>query len=142
MNTPSIKTSFKNTASGANGKAEANTLAPYSIRFTTEERARLDKEAGNRPLSLHIRSKLFGDSAAPRKSPARKPSVDDAALAKALSALGRSRLAANMNQLAKATHMGRLTLKPDAAEELSQACADIAVMRSALMTALGLRTDE
>ena len=71
----------------------------------------------------------------------KKPSVDDAALAKALSALGRSRLAANMNQLAKATNMGRLTLKPDAEQELSQACADIAAMRSALLKALGLRED-
>ena len=49
-----------------NGIAEdkarsANYPPPFSIRFTFEERARLDAERGRHSLAAHIRERLFGD---------------------------------------------------------------------------------
>ena len=49
MNKPSIKAPFDSSAAGGGKKATSKALAPYSIRFTNEERARLDQEAGNSP---------------------------------------------------------------------------------------------
>jgi hypothetical protein len=41
--------------------AEKKYPPPFSMRFTHEERAWLDAERGNKPLSVHIRERLFGD---------------------------------------------------------------------------------
>ena len=139
MSEPSTISAFEKAVNCPAGSKPQAAPPPFSIRFTVEERARLDREAGNRPLSAHIRSKLFGQSAATRKGVQRRPGVDDEALAKALSELGRSRLASNLNQLAKAANVGRLRLKPDSEAELLRACADIAAMRRELMNALGLK---
>lgn len=141
MNNASNVSAFEKAVAARNRPERPKAPPPFSIRFTPEERARLDREAGNRPLSAHIRKKLFGEAADPRKGVKRRPGVDDAALAKALSALGQSRLAPNMNQLAKAANAGRLRLKPEAEAELRRACADIAVMRGELMKALGLKAE-
>lgn len=48
-------------------KAGSKCPPPFSIRFTFEERARLDAERGRQPLSAYIRERLFGDDATPRK---------------------------------------------------------------------------
>lgn len=42
---------------------------PFSIRFTFEERARLDTERGRHSIAAHIRERLFGDQASVRKKP-------------------------------------------------------------------------
>lgn len=39
--------------------AEKKYPPPFSLRLTHEERARLDAERGNKPLSVHIRERLF-----------------------------------------------------------------------------------
>ena len=132
---------FEKAAARRNRPQKRKTPPPFSIRFTEQERARLDREAGNHPLSVHIRKKLFGEDAAPRKGVQRRPGVDDAALAKALAELGRSRLASNMNQIAKGAHMGALPVSNDLSAELARACADIAAMRRDLMKALGLKPE-
>ncbi|CAN0316927.1 unnamed protein product [Chrysoparadoxa australica] len=36
-------------------------LAPFSLRFTKEERARLDAAAGNLALATYIKGRLFND---------------------------------------------------------------------------------
>lgn len=130
MNTPSSADQF-NTAARPKKKRPP----PLSFRATAEERAWLKEAAGNKPVSAFIRQRVFGDRASPRK-PRRLPRTDEKALAQALAKLGSSHLASNMNQLAKAAHMGALPVTDDVAEELRTACADIAAMKSALMAAL------
>ena len=120
---------------------ESKTPTPFSLRLTFEERAMLERMAGDRPLGAFIRKQLFGENAAPRTLHQRKPEPDKKALAQALSALGQSRLSSNMNQIAKAAHLGTLPLGPELEEELSVACADIRAMRDALIHALGLKPE-
>lgn len=141
MNNASNVSAFEKAAAARNRQETPKAPPPFSIRFTLEERVRLNREAGNHSLSAHIRKKLFGQQIAPRKGLQRRPGVDDAALAKALSALGQSRLAPNMNQLAKAANIGRVRLTPASEAQLQQACADIAAMRRDLMKALGLKAE-
>ena len=117
--------------------------SPISLRLTHDERAQLSRDAGDRTLSSYIRERLFDESASTAfKRPAKKqnrPSVDRVALAKLLGALGQSRLSSNMNQIAKAVHMGALPVSDDLERELEMACADIKEMRNTLMKALGRR---
>ncbi len=115
---------------------KAKPLHPFSIRLTQEERERLEAEAKGKPLSVYMRERLLGDGTAPRKL-RRKPSADQAGLAKVLGMLGQSRLANNLNQIAKAAHIGVLVVSPALIEELESACRDIRIMRDALLSALG-----
>lgn len=116
-------------------------LPPFSLRLTFEERARLEAEAGRAPLGRHIRSRLFGDSARPVRAKSAGSIKDHAQLAHVLAQLGQSRLASNVNQLAKAMNMGDLEVDPDTRDAFLQAAADIAAMRAALITALGLQPE-
>ena len=54
-----------------------------------------------------------------------------------LACLGASRLASNLNQLAKATHVGNFYFDDDTKRSIKQACDDIRAMRILLMRALG-----
>lgn len=123
-------------ASLADQKAKPKPLHPFSIRLTQEERERLEAEAKGKPLSVYMRERLLGDGTAPRKL-RRKPSADQAGMAKVLGMLGQSRLANNLNQIAKAAHIGVLVVSPALLEELENACRDIRIMRDALLSALG-----
>jgi hypothetical protein len=111
-------------------------LAPFSLRLTAEERAKLEAAAGETSLGSYIKSRLFGDHVRPVRK-ARRPSLDRKLLAEALGKLGQSRLPQNMNQIAKAANLGTLPVLPETEEEIRQACYDIAVMRMMLMKALG-----
>ncbi len=110
---------------------------PFSLRLTVEERARLEQDAGNRPLGAYIRSRLF-DGPAPRRGPSRRPVKDQEALARLLGAFGQSRIANNLNQLAKAANSGSFLLTQEGEASLREACDAVTAMRRDLMTALGL----
>ena len=116
---------------------DANCQPPFSIRFTFEERARLDEERGSRSLAAHIRHRLFGKDAGFRKKPGYSPIKDAAALGRVLGALGASRLSSNLNQLAKAVHLGTLPVTPETEAELVEACREIQEIRIDLLRALG-----
>lgn len=113
--------------------------APVSIRFTPEERAQIERDAGGKSLSRYIRERLFGSKAKGRT--VRAPTKDHAALARVLSALGRSNLARECAALTKAAQDERVILDADSAAALRQACTDIAIMRQELVKALGLRPE-
>ncbi|MBL4616605.1 MAG: hypothetical protein JKY46_02835 [Robiginitomaculum sp.] len=135
--------SFKRAANASAKPISHKYPPPYSLRLTHDERALLDRAAGKLPLSVYIRSKLFGDAVSKRsfKHPPRRkhlPSFDQKAIAQLLGALGQSRLASNMNQIAKAANIGALPVSEDLVAELHAACADIAAMRNDLISALGL----
>jgi hypothetical protein len=60
-------------------------------------------------------------------------------LGKLLGALGQSRIASNMNQIAKAANLGELQIDDELVAELTEACDDIRDMRRTLLLALGLK---
>jgi len=109
------------------------------FRVTPYEKARLHKKAGSKPLSAYIRTQLLGDDVTPRKA-RRAPKRDDVLLCKVLAALGNSRLASNLNQIAKAANRGALPVTEELSGDLQSACLDIQAMRMALMMALGFKT--
>lgn len=111
--------------------------APFSIRLTFEERAKLEHAAAGMPLGAYIRQKLFDGELTPRRVRGHKPIKDHADLARVLGALGQSRLSNNLNQIAKSANLGALPVTPELEEELSEACQSIRSMRSDLMRALG-----
>ncbi len=119
------------------------TPAPFSLRLSDEERTELDRRAAGMSLGAYIRAALFPQEGAELKSisaPRGKfPVKDQKALARVLGLLGSSRLSSNINQLAKAANMGALPVTPKTEEKLQDACADIKMMREALMGALGLK---
>ncbi|NCO04497.1 MAG: hypothetical protein GW903_09975 [Alphaproteobacteria bacterium] len=110
---------------------------PFSIRLTFEERARLDADRGRVSLAAHIRERLFGDDAAPRKKPGNSPIKDAEALGRVLGALGGSRLSSNLNQLAKAVNTGSLPVTPETEADLAAACEEVRSLRADLLRALG-----
>ncbi|MEM9837654.1 MAG: hypothetical protein AAF830_00720 [Pseudomonadota bacterium] len=143
MSLAALSNQFEN-AHGAVAATKKH-AAPYSIRFTEEERAQLNRDAGGEAWSRYIRRKLFGDGApahrVKRIRRLKRPSVDQTAVAKLLAALGQSRLSQNMNQIAKASNMGALPVTPELEEDLHAACAEIALMRQTLIAALGIKPE-
>jgi len=111
---------------------------PFSLRLTQDERAELERMAGSMSLSSCIKARLF-DSEAPAPRRRRRRGVkDERALRQLLAMLGSSRLSQNMNQLAKAAHVGNLPLRDEVERDLNKACGDIQMMRVILMRALGI----
>ena len=123
----------------AQKSAKPKSLTPFSIRFTFEERAALERAAAGQSLGSYIRSKLFDGDLTPRRTRGHRPVKDHTALARVLGALGQSRLSSNLNQLAKAAHIGALHVTPELEEELFNACAQIREIRTDLLKALGHR---
>lgn len=115
---------------------------PFSIRFTFEERAKLEQAAAGMPLGAYIRQKLFEGELTPRRTRGNAPVKDHAALGQVLGALGASRLSSNLNQIAKAAHLGALPMTPELEEELQDACGSVRDMRTDLMRALGFQQPE
>jgi hypothetical protein len=115
----------------------AKTPAPFSLRLTFEERARLERDAAGMSLGAYIRDRLFGETVAPRKTRGRQRVKDAEALGRVLGALGGSRLSQNLNQLARAVNTGSLPVTPDTESDLKAACAAVALIRAELMRALG-----
>ena len=140
-----LKTQFRAGTASATRQKKSKSLKPFSLRFTEEERARLERAAGQQSLASYIRARLLGDDVSPRKArhsrKPRRPRIDHIALGKVLGALGQSRLASNMNQIAKAAHMGALPVTPDLMQELHEACAAIRAMRRDLIAALGIKPE-
>ncbi len=125
-------------------RKKSNVLPPFSIRFSEEERARLDQAAGALSLAAYIRLKLFSDDDAPptKRKLTRKqyqPSAELAVLGHMLGSLGKSRLASNLNQIAKAANIGALPVTPELEQELHEACAAVLNMRQELISALGVK---
>lgn len=118
------------------------TPAPFSLRLTPEERQALEDRAGRQPLGVYIRQRLFAneDAEGKRHRAARRPAVqDERALAQLLALLGQSRLASNLNQLARAANTGALPVTPDTEAALTAATADVAAIKAMVMQALGIQ---
>ncbi|MEA3014806.1 MAG: hypothetical protein QOD42_3351 [Sphingomonadales bacterium] len=121
--------------------AEPKPLHPVSLRMTFEQKAQLEQDAAGMSVAAYIRWRLFDpDSPAPRTR-GKFPVKDHLALTKLLALLGQSRIANNVNQLAKAANSGSLPLSPDTERALKEAATDIAEMRRLLLEALNLEPD-
>ena len=73
----------------------------------------------------------------PRRTRGKFPVKDHAALARALAALGASRLSNNLNQLAHSANTGGLPVTPETESEIKDACRAVQDIRAELMKALG-----
>ena len=114
------------------------TVPPFSLRLTFEERAKLERDAAGMALGAYIRSRLLDpETVAPRKR-GKFPVKDHKLLAQLLAMLGQSRLANNVNQLAKAANTGSLPVTPEIESALVWAMRDITIMRSLLIQALNV----
>ena len=117
--------------------------APFSLRLTEQERLDLEERAGRQPLGAYVRAQLFGArrarEAGRRRCRGHAAVKDHKALAQVLALLGRSRLAANINQLARAANRGALPVTPDTEAALVSASRDIAAIKALVMRALGIR---
>jgi len=125
--------------SAAKPKPAKAQFKPFSMRLSAEERAFLDEHAGSRPWAAYIRECVFGEQANRRRA-VRRPRIEDQQLAGVLSELGASRLASNVNQLAKSANMGTIDVSEDVEQQLEDAAAAILAMRDALFIALGLKS--
>lgn len=120
------------------GRREGRRAPPFSLRLSFEERAALEKAAGDLPVAAYIKSVLFGMG--PLRVPRRRsPVKDEKALAELLACLGASRIPNNLNQLAKAANSGSLYFDRETKAALCSACDDIRAMRQLLMQALGMK---
>jgi Bacterial mobilisation protein (MobC) len=135
-----LSASFASSAAPKPSKGRKR-AAPFSLRLTIAERARLEQEAGETPLATYIKFRLFNNapelaSYRPRR-PGGRPATDTQLIAKLLAALGEARLANNLNQLAKHANMGTLEVSKATENELLAACSEVHAMRRDLVAALG-----
>ncbi|XOV77452.1 MAG: plasmid mobilization relaxosome protein MobC [Aestuariibacter sp.] len=105
-----------------------NSNPPYSIRFTQEQREyiRAQAQAMNWSEARWIRYRVFHD-------------MTSTEAAQILQLLGKSRIANNLNQIAKELNTGTFIDSPDVQAKLDESYWEIKDMRSKLIKALGLR---
>lgn len=138
----SVKEAFSEAAKCPPERQKKEYPKPLSVRFTDEERAELERKAGDLTLSAYVRSVCVGESAPAHRIKGKRPVKDEEALGRVLGALGRSQLSNNLNQLAKAANTGTLGLQGDTETALQKAAYDIAYIRMTLIKALGLQDAE
>lgn len=128
---------FNQTASGQS--APRKRPAPFSIRLSEADRARLSLEAAGAPLGAYIKSKLLDGMPEGRKRRKVLTIEDREALARALALLGRSDLLRSLQDMARAAEIGALALTPETESELRAAIAAVQEIRFAILDALGHR---
>lgn len=118
--------------------------SPVSVRCTREElewiKALADAEGIT--VSALFRQAALGEKEVRRKRKVRRPVKDKKELARLFALLGQSRLASNLNQLARAANSGSLIVTPDVKAEIDQACKDVHFIRKTLLKAMGLYADD
>ncbi|HEV7437682.1 MAG TPA: plasmid mobilization relaxosome protein MobC [Pseudorhizobium sp.] len=112
---------------------------PFSVRLTDDERRLLEAKANGLPLGLFVRQQVLAGASTHKRRRASRAHADQKILAELLAALGASRIANNLNQLAHAANMGSLVLDVETKTAVIRASDDIMVMRLLLMQGLGLK---
>lgn len=115
--------------------------APFSLRLTFEQRARLEREAEGMSLSAYVQWRLFSPDTPPPRRRGLNPVKDQQAMARLLGLLGQSRISSNLNQLARSANSGSLPVTPETEGELREALAGVHEMRRLLMDALNLQAE-
>ena len=114
--------------------------SPFSIRFTEEERARLEYDAEGMAIGEYIKWRIFHDSNPKRKVRNRRPIKDHVELTKALGLLGSSNIPKHLGTIAKHLDNSTHIITPDIEKSLIEALEDIHSIRNAIFIALGLKT--
>lgn len=109
---------------------------PFSIRLIDAEKRLLLERAGRVPLGTYIRDLILSGDVQAKRRRWKSPKKGHETLARVLAALGQSRIANNLNQLAKAVHIGALPVTPETEAEITEACAAVSAMRRDLVHAL------
>ncbi|PCJ20512.1 MAG: hypothetical protein COA96_15745 [SAR86 cluster bacterium] len=126
---------------GKNNNRSDQYPPPFSMRFTKEERKSLELAAG-RPLAAYIRWLIFKEDMPemPKKrTRGESANQDHKQLAKLLGALGKSRIANNINQLARAANSGSLPVSAEIINALNESVDAIRWMRNALIKGMGIK---
>ena len=92
-------------------------------------------------IASYIRWRLFDPDNAPPRKRGKQPVKDHKALAQLLALFGQSRIANNLNQLARSANTGSLPVTPDTEAALTAAASDVQEMRQLLIRALNLEVD-
>ncbi|MEO1721550.1 MAG: plasmid mobilization relaxosome protein MobC [Pseudomonadota bacterium] len=131
----SASTSFAKAAE--NGRRRRTASSPLTLRLTPEERETLETLAAGTTLSAYVRGCLFAKEAKRRKKRSRDVVADKQAAAEALSLLGQSRIASNLNQLAYHANIGVLIIGEIEKAQIADANEHLSAIRGLLMQALG-----
>lgn len=115
--------------------------APYSLRLSETEHARLACEAAGAPLGTYIRAKVLEEPVLARVRKSGISIADRNVLAQLIALLGRSRVFSNLNQLAQAANTGSLPATQQTEAALIQALTNLHEIRRLLLIALGLKPD-
>ena len=108
-----------------------------TVRLSEEDYARLKDLADGMALSTYLRAKALGEAMPRRRRRSVSSVADKQMLAQVLGLLGQSRIANNLNQLAYHANIGSLDIDETARAQIAEAHHDVALIRAALMMALG-----
>jgi len=124
---------------GAGSPVRIKKASPrITLRLADEEREILRKRAGRLSVSAYIRQCLFGKDTTLRKT--RNPDAvkDSHALARLLGLMGKTRIADNLESLAREARSGAILLDDVTLRQIDEACRLVRAMRDQLVAALGL----
>ena len=134
-----MREDFNNSAAGPVADRPTEKPATLTLRLSSDERKRLERDAAGMSLSAYVRDRLFGAGAKPRRTRGKVPVKDRASLARVLRQLGGSTLYNGMHRLLLAQEEGRLGLDHNLEGELRTMTRTVEMMRDELVQALGLR---
>ncbi len=112
---------------------------PFSIRFSWDQRAELDRLSDGQSWGGYIKDALFVKKQRPHYNRQTSKIQDRKILAKLLGALGQSRIASNINQLAKAANSGSLPVNVEVVNAIMSAVKTIEWMKITLIEGMGLK---
>jgi len=112
---------------------------PFSIRFSWDQRAELDRLSDGQSLGGYLKDILFVKKQRPYSNGYASKAQDRKTLAKLLGALGNSRIASNINQLAKAANSGSLPVNEEVVSAIMRAVHAIDWMKITLIEGMGLK---
>ncbi len=112
--------------------------SPLCVRVSPEERAMLERNAGDMTQSAYIRERLFGDHATSRKRRMKRPIKDHRIVAQLFALIKQTQCWNNLNQIARGINSNTWIVTPETEKLLQEACKAIIEIRSMLMKALGL----
>ncbi|RFB04273.1 plasmid mobilization relaxosome protein MobC [Parvularcula marina] len=110
--------------------------APLSIRVSEAERVWLNEQAAGGSISAFVKQRIFRGSSIAPAARSGGTRIDDTTAAKILAALGQSRIASNLNQIAKAVNLGTLPMNEETERDIREACAAVIQVKAVLMACL------
>lgn len=118
-------------------KKKRTQTSPFSLRLTYEERAKLQRIAGNKTLGHYIRSRLFDEESLASRTEEIKGRKTCAQI---LGIIGQSELGKNLRELSNAARSGSLIITPDTQAMLNTALQDVVAIKQVLLKELRVRS--